>query len=1368
MRMIRKITSLLLTILLVTGIFLQNGLFDAVSVSAAVSVMNGDLNGDGALSIADAVLLVRLLTEDGDLQVSEATVLAADADGDGMLTLIDLTVLLKKLGVGYTFTNETDAFPAVSSQDRPEVPKPSGNSAPFSEETIPGLTLSAEANAFSYDGQLTVSELTEEEGMALMDKMSADENTNVLMLRSWKVEAGLEPDEYLPGTFRSEFDLSVLEMPEELYPNMTAFRIDDNGAVQRFATKLDGNILSWNSNQNSLIVLGILTSVGVMIGGHLLASSVICWIGAACLAGVVTYKLDTMQKDVWDSEELKSLCYEETDHFTVWYSRADDSVRQRETRIKLKEKAALDKARKEAETEAAIRIEKYGFGFREYVNRLIPVLQKEYLDADPVYQADLADRKAIPADVILLMEYLEEAYRYNAYEQGTGELSYKPDVLFCPKITDDGNAVTTQLGLTNPFILVKRDPAMVQDAMPMKKGVDMDKIYGKVVNAALADSMLLTVTHELFHLMQNKCFPGKDIRHLKCSEMTAILCEHEAEQYFRRLGMLTTEYTDQNSTKREAMAVAMDDNSRDGKLLTADGYTLANFFEYMERKTDWDFKAWDAVQMYAMTDKQLTKTFCRCFQLGNYPDLDPELLAECWNSYVRFDALNFIDRGKAIKSQKTDAKDGAYLPSQMQRYSISAASPVQSLTVQPADISARIAEVKLTGLDRWTLLLMPEKSAKTAIPELDFVFPFSQSGLTGYSVTRTGYALHGIEDTYYYLERQGFGGKNRTGYTVFLMQPPKAPTAEYDEETKEIKVRLQSQPGEAAKNGGTDCFLLMLSTEDGTVFYSREVPYESQSAEIVIRPEDMIPDYTLMPAVRVRVCEYTQGDENSVSYAFPASDATVLLITKAETTVVTSEVTTPLSTTVQMTVSAQSSGSGSTDPGTGASGTTTSSGQTQTSTIGTGTQTTPSGSTTVTAITTVSGSTVSTSALTGTTTAVTTVTTMTAAVPLDLHLTPRNIAFDYVDGYYEDADIGGEHTNADPYHTSENKYVMQFDKAPVFHLYADGTFSLTVYPHNGRDTGYWRVTEWGEETGELELWDDYEWKYDGFTVYGQVLEDITGKDCWEGIITHCTAASLSAEYKEYDMNTETYQIDTFTGTPKALTPDDDDYDMYAEEYPDIELPPIYGYLQFDELNMGSSEYKGRPCVTMCMNTTGGDVWAECSFFDPYEGWHYQDFEIGHPDYLMTMDFGPVQDAIDLKSGCGTDFGISDDAFMLAFNPGSLERETGEKDEEGNWLKEKIEWSRLRISGYAPAVKNSGSWTVPVMFCNQHEFTLTVTSPDGTQQTVTAEILRPVTGTVSISSSVSDGMKYVTVSAELMTSEGKIRFNGMYSVKVKEK
>lgn len=57
----------------------------------------GDVNRDGSFTVADSVMIARIVAEDTALQISSDSIAAADADGDGELTASDITYTLKLL-----------------------------------------------------------------------------------------------------------------------------------------------------------------------------------------------------------------------------------------------------------------------------------------------------------------------------------------------------------------------------------------------------------------------------------------------------------------------------------------------------------------------------------------------------------------------------------------------------------------------------------------------------------------------------------------------------------------------------------------------------------------------------------------------------------------------------------------------------------------------------------------------------------------------------------------------------------------------------------------------------------------------------------------------------------------------------------------------------------------------------------------------------------------------------------------------------------------------------------------------------------------------------------------------------------------------
>ena len=139
-------------------------------------VLYGDLNENGVINIGDAVLLMRLLNEDKDTPVSDNGLRAADYNCDGVLSMLDVNDLLLYLAGQPVLTE-----PKLSDESgAPELPLPTevceplreGNSQAFESHPLPGLTISAEENVLSYDGQLQTAPLSEEKTQELTEQFT--------------------------------------------------------------------------------------------------------------------------------------------------------------------------------------------------------------------------------------------------------------------------------------------------------------------------------------------------------------------------------------------------------------------------------------------------------------------------------------------------------------------------------------------------------------------------------------------------------------------------------------------------------------------------------------------------------------------------------------------------------------------------------------------------------------------------------------------------------------------------------------------------------------------------------------------------------------------------------------------------------------------------------------------------------------------------------------------------------------------------------------------------------------------------------------------------------------------------------------------
>ncbi len=118
--------------------------FEAITSPASVS---GDFNGDGEITVADAVLLIRFITEDGSLTQDEIDRILSgnpDINGDGLVTITDVTELLHQLEPEMkpeVIIKETKAPDAVINDNRFES---DGKWYDISSPAYDGLSLSGD------------------------------------------------------------------------------------------------------------------------------------------------------------------------------------------------------------------------------------------------------------------------------------------------------------------------------------------------------------------------------------------------------------------------------------------------------------------------------------------------------------------------------------------------------------------------------------------------------------------------------------------------------------------------------------------------------------------------------------------------------------------------------------------------------------------------------------------------------------------------------------------------------------------------------------------------------------------------------------------------------------------------------------------------------------------------------------------------------------------------------------------------------------------------------------------------------------------------------------------------------------------------
>ena len=140
----------------------------------------------------------------------------------------------------------------------------------------------------------------------------------------------------------------------------------------------------------------------------------------------------------------------------------------------------------------------------------------------------------------------------------------------------------------------------------------------------------------------------------------------------------------------------------------------------------------------------------------------------------------------------------------------------------------------------------------------------------------------------------------------------------------------------------------------------------------------------------------------------------------------------------------------------------------------------------------------------------------------------------YPDGDPTDVKFGGFYWTQ-----RDDKEIIRMTSKPVFEMFEDGSFRLQIAKHSGKDDIY---NSDDEKIGE------FTWSNNGFTLYGNVRENIDGLDEWEAEINDCSVPFFEfEEANQFGNHQKWYFKDSFrSGTLRY-----EKYEGNPELYVDI-------------------------------------------------------------------------------------------------------------------------------------------------------------------------------------------------------------------------
>ena len=641
-----------------------------------------------------------------------------------------------------------------------------------------GIRITAEAGALYDDTEITLTPVTEDSERLI--RIAEDfENYGEPLIGAWEVHAGLEEDEHLPGEYTVSIDLSTLDLDESLWPAVRLYRLTDGGKLTAYSTELEGSILSYSSDQNSITMASVGTSIVVGIA-----------LGLPLYYGIEKIKAD------WYYWDWTGASYHHGKNkygsYTIKWSMKDVDPKQQEKNDRMLEiaKEYKPKAEKDYEQEKKDRADTSVLYRMFTKNKSVAERLKDYLVQDKEYQKIVASLKT-PELIVAVAEAIDRAYAY------LGGVVYarmpKNDLTFRLKRTDGkgkddtyGNSVATML--SDSYI-----------------EINVDKIIGLLNGDAKGqedrDNMLLTVTHELFHICQERYHYRFFTDSIRFDEMTALILEEDAKKYYQEEKIITTDPPLTATSYWSTLRLPIDKSSGAGKLLLRhQGYLLSDLVRYLREKTG---EYVSGVQIY------------RCRSYYSKPVTSKPLMAAFKLSEVQFDKYF---RQFCVTHWK-DFITGYVTEGEYNPY------PELSLKKDEGVHVSLSTEGSYTAGGRCfyiyepkalPLLMVVDENRAAEHPEAEIVCgEKSISTRNGAYMPGPGKYVGRSQNRRLFLEVYGKLGPNtgtESGYTVWALDEPDAPVLECADGSLTVKF---PEPRGAAKAGLMDGLLLKVVSDDG-------------------------------------------------------------------------------------------------------------------------------------------------------------------------------------------------------------------------------------------------------------------------------------------------------------------------------------------------------------------------------------------------------------------------------------------------------------------------------------------------------------------------------------------------------------------------
>lgn len=650
-----------------------------------------------------------------------------------------------------------------------KIPEYTGSSKAIDIRPCEGIHITAKENAFWNDTDITFKPV--DNSTKNINKIEQNlYDDGFLTFSAFEVEAGLKDDEFIPGQYDVEYDLTTLNIDPGMYEYLKVYRVGDDGQYYELHTKLDGNTLKFSCNQNSIVVVG----------------SIALAIVASAAAGKEYY-----ERNYYFIKKRKNvLRHDGKNKYGSYYIEwASDDVDP-----KYKEK--LEQMRK-IEDELAKEAEDYRkttdiFG-RVRSNYDVAEYLRKSIEADSEHKK-LRDEIKLPELIKFTADCIDKSYAY-LYEEEKMRMPIHtvPFKNVKDNKTDYGNA--SNRVLSNSYIEIRLHKVI--------EGESWERY-----------NLLLTITHELLHICQNRYrLPFDKLTNMvRYDEMIAQVTEADALAYYKRkdyipesadIALTSTDYWGNLSLPINGEGdKVLPGGEAENEFLINSGYNLGSFLRYLINKTGKRPRAhtmmkarsfWhttnisDAVCGFMEIDEREFDLFFRNWVISNRKEIHKTAFSFSVYRSPGTPHQTIVNKGK--KYHVNLLHTGKYF-----------------LTLR---------SFEMANGENQTMILVPDKELKDVFPSANIMPTGDYKKINAGAITSDFTSLKKNVKGIAIMEIQGDNKDNKSGdagYTIYVLD--KTPKVEASTKNDKVLIKLP-EPELIAKDGVCDGYILKIVTDAG-------------------------------------------------------------------------------------------------------------------------------------------------------------------------------------------------------------------------------------------------------------------------------------------------------------------------------------------------------------------------------------------------------------------------------------------------------------------------------------------------------------------------------------------------------------------------